>query len=721
LTFIGHLQQLQSPARNLKFLDHAFVTEDEIIRGLKELGHSASDREMFRFNSIVFGRNGQDPACQSLNLSNRKLQRGDFSRFPHLTQLDLSKNLYNDESLLASRLPSLTRLTELNLMDNQIKSMRLLAAMIQAMPSVRRLRVTGNPGYSGRADTEKSRRHLLAYFTNVHMTSFRLDFLNSMQISIDERIEALCHAKANWTQMHPPNVLDRMRSGDLHSFVAREAMSPAHHYKEDDEKKQQYPLTPPPNVGNGPNPSPSAASSRPAAGSTAAALPTTTTGMSAAGVLASPRDAAQMAAMASTEDEIIRHGGAPLSLEDDIVVQAENARFILTAAQQGLVRSMTEFGSKLHKKGLRLLGGTPLGISSFVLLRVLDLRENHLSDLSTSGIERLPYLTTLDVRANEFPTLEALVVSLRPCNALKNLFIQYATRNNDETASPVSFTPAVFGDLRGLERCDEVDNGDCVLRNPLLVSALNVLWKLARIGPNNLRRVDLSNKCLPGELFYPVLSALHALGITELLGNTGGHPRLANEWLKHPNYSDVIILGLGPKFCWLDGVAITDQRRMLAFRVDKGQRQFHGERAYEAVRCGENRCFLSACVLIHVPSSFTVVHFVLLQLARRAAKSQATFLLGLSITIRFTTKSTCGWQVPKALQRRIASVIAGLGDTGPRAREALRPQPDREKVELRAPPRPRVSIARNPSVVPTVIWTCASTCPTCKASTSMST
>jgi hypothetical protein len=106
LTFIGHLLQLQSPARCLKYLDMAYVTEDEIIRGLKELGINASDREMFRFNSIVFGK---DTASLSLSLAGRKLQRGDFLRFPQLTQLDLSKNLYNDDTIIESHLPALKR------------------------------------------------------------------------------------------------------------------------------------------------------------------------------------------------------------------------------------------------------------------------------------------------------------------------------------------------------------------------------------------------------------------------------------------------------------------------------------------------------------------------------------------------------------------------------------------------------------------------------------
>lgn len=270
-----------------------------------------------------------------------------------------------------------------------------------------------------------------------------------------------------------------------------------------------------------------------------------------------------------SEEEIIRLGGRPLSLEEDIFIQAENARFILTAAQAGIRRDATEFGTRLRKKGLRLLGGMPLGLPSYRNLLVLDLSENNLSDLSNSGLDMLPQLHTLDVRANEFPTLEALIVSLRPCNTLRFLFMQYATRSNDETAAPAAFAPIVFADLRGIERCDEIENVDCIRRNPLLMSAQDLLWKLARIGPNNLRRVDLANKRLPRDLFYPVLSALHALGIQELIANTSGSPHLANEWLAHPQYSDVIILGLGPRFNWLDGVAITDQRRMLAFRVDK--------------------------------------------------------------------------------------------------------------------------------------------------------
>ena len=519
----------------------AFASTPEIIHGLKVLGHSSSEREMFRFNNVVFGMDGRDPAFQLLKLSGRKLQRGDFSRFPHLTSLDLHKNLYSDESLLDSHLPKLTLLRELNLSDNNIKSMRLLAAMMQALPNLKLLRVLNNPGYP-RVDSEKARRHLLAYFTNVHMVSFTLDFLNNQKITIDERIEALHYAKNNWGAMHPTNLLDRMKSMDVHRVVARDVAlsplaAPGAEQDDDDEAKAAEP------------------GAAPALGGADGSVPP-------AALSNALKDPSQLAAdKAATHAQILAQGGCPLNLDEDINIQAENARFILTCADAGVRANATDLC--LRKRGLRLLGGLTLGLASYESLCIVDLRENSLTDLRDSGIELLTKMHTLDLRVNEFASLESIIVALRGCNALQWLYLQYATKDHDETAVPLNYTPAVFSDLRGLHRCDELPSDTCIDFDPLAKSAQMLLWKIAQIGPNNLKRVDLHNRRLPMSLFYSVLAALYYLDIQELMG--GGN----NEWAEHPQYSDVMILLLGPKFKWLDGVSITDQRRMLAFRADK--------------------------------------------------------------------------------------------------------------------------------------------------------
>ena len=549
LTFIGHLLQLQSPSRCLKFLDHAFVTEDEIIHGLKELGHSAADREMFRFNSIVFDKNGLDPAFTVLKLHARKLQRSDFSRFPYLTSLDIHRNLYTDESLLASHLPKLQHLVELDLSDNRIKEMKPLAAMIQALPKLKHLRILNNPGYP-KMDSDNARKRFLACFSNVHMVSFSLEYLNQQLITIEERILALHEMKLRWNQIHPANMLDRMRSVEIHTTVAKDVMTPKQ-LQEEEKKMADHAAAPPPVVAGGVDAQLAAAAAPPAA---------------AAPVKLMLQDPSQIAASKEASlQQIMAQGGTPLNLDEDVTVQGENARFILSCAAAEVKPGATELC--LRKRNLRLLGGMHLGIASYEALCIVDLRENNLSDLTGSGIDQLKKMHTLDLRANEFTSLETLVVSLRGCNALKWLYLQFSTKSRDETSTPAQYVPGVFADLRGLHRLDDIENEHCVTKNPIALSAQQLLWKIARIGPNNLKRVDLSNRRLPTTLFYTVLSALYYLDIQELLA--GGN----NEWSLHPQYSDVIILLLGPKFRWLDGVAITDQRRMLAFRADKQGKQ----------------------------------------------------------------------------------------------------------------------------------------------------
>jgi hypothetical protein len=193
------------------------------------------------------------------------------------------------------------------------------------------------------------------------------------------------------------------------------------------------------------------------------------------------------------------------------------------------------------------------------------LPNNQFVSIVRTGIETLPLLHTLNLRDNNFPSLNALLISLRGCNALTSLHIQHDTVDKAATSLPVPFTATAFAELRGLRLCDGVKNPKCIRNDPLAVKAIDVLSKLGRVGPNNLKRVNLADKGLPRSLFIPVLSALSYLHVRGL--NATG-----NEWRRAPLYQDTILLLLGSRLSWLDGEEITVSAHMrAAARTNKNE------------------------------------------------------------------------------------------------------------------------------------------------------
>jgi hypothetical protein len=76
--------------------------------------------------------------------------------------------------------------------------------------------------------------------------------------------------------------------------------------------------------------------------------------------------------------------------------------------------------------------------------------------------------------------------------------------------------------------------------------------------------MDVSNKRLPGKMFFFFLAALAELKLVERLNSVG------NGWSDGslPNYRSYVIFALGDKFQSLDGVDV-DAERLLAVRTVK--------------------------------------------------------------------------------------------------------------------------------------------------------
>jgi hypothetical protein len=269
-------------------------------------------------------------------------------------------------------------------------------------------------------------------------------------------------------------------------------------------------------------------------------------------------------------------------------------------------------------------------------LHKLTLQDNLLSSLAQTGIDTLPLLHTLDLRDNNFPSLDALLTELRGCNALLDLHIRLATVDKAVTATPSSFAESVFTDLRGLQSCDDVNNSKCVRNDPLSVKAVDVLWKLGRVGPNNLKRVNLTNKQLPQTFLHSVLSALIYLDVCELDAR-------GNEWCTEPSYQDTVLLLMGPRFCWLDGESITDARRMLAVQADKQKGVSQTGRSPRCARMAQ-RPERSLCMGVHLFFSLFCVCIL-----RNLVSSSATYWGGRIAATRLSVARRSGWTISLTL------------------------------------------------------------------------
>ena len=143
------------------------------------------------------------------------------------------------------------------------------------------------------------------------------------------------------------------------------------------------------------------------------------------------------------------------------------------------------------------------------------------------------------------------------------LALHRSTRDPSETAVVDRYLDYVFTNLRGLSLCDGYKTNNSLQSSPMSLSALSLLHKLAKVGPNELHEVHLVGVGGRRDLLPYVLSALYHLQV----------PRLRldgdNEWCMHTEYTDTVIILMGKCLTWLDGVDMSEERRYLALQVNE--------------------------------------------------------------------------------------------------------------------------------------------------------
>lgn len=141
------------------------------------------------------------------------------------------------------------------------------------------------------------------------------------------------------------------------------------------------------------------------------------------------------------------------------------------------------------------------------------------------------------------------------------MYLHHSTRDN-VTSNPSLYTDFVFQSLRGLESCDGLPSKVTISLDPLDQSAFEFVHLLSGgISENQLLRCDLSNKNLPANLFFFLLSALYQLKVAwlKLDGN--------NSWASLNSYTNCVIYYLGKHLLYLDEEEVTHQRLHLALKA----------------------------------------------------------------------------------------------------------------------------------------------------------
>ena len=513
----------------IRFIDDSEVGADEVVTSLVETGeiNSVREREVFRFNELI--KHKECGAVLDLDLSNCKLQAAEFHRFPHLQRLNISGNAFTDEALLASGLDACEELVELNVQDNALRHTQKVASYCALMPRLTSININGNPLMT---KEDRPRRLFLSFYPTLLDPTFILHHLSAEPVTIEERINAFVLAGTREKERNP----GKRRTRSMGGSVDFSPMSPSVRRLSVGEERGSVAADPQ-------SPSP-----LPFAGAAAGSLQ----------LLPSP------------------YTNPSYALSNDLHFTAEAARFTLTLLTLTPPPLPTTSSLKLKSLALMYIGG-PSGILRFQSLRQLDLRNNDIETLEAQGLEGLPHLHTLDLRGNRFHSLQAIVAGLHGCHHLQVLALHRSTRDPSETTVVDRYLDYVFTNLRGLSLCDGYKSSNSLQSSPLSLSALNLLNKLAGIGPNELHEVHLTSVRGTKVLLPFALSALYHLQV----------PRLRldgdNEWCMAAEYTDTVIILMGKHLTWLDGVDMSEERRYLALQVNE-KRQLDKDRlAWDAV------------------------------------------------------------------------------------------------------------------------------------------
>ncbi|KAJ5074549.1 leucine rich repeat protein [Anaeramoeba ignava] len=201
------------------------------------------------------------------------------------------------------------------------------------------------------------------------------------------------------------------------------------------------------------------------------------------------------------------------------------------------------------------------GIQQFTSnLIKLDLSNNKLINLD--GIQNLNNLQELNLRNNEFSSLEFIIHFLVPLVQLRKLFLKQSTKEKSKTSDPHKYLEFVCSQIAVLDSVDDLKNPF-----PLDPRYLFVCKKLEEMtngmigNPNQISDIDVSNKQLDSDLFQPILNLLSQLPIVDL-------KMYGNYWESIPNYRFIVINAI-PTLQSLDGVVISLSQRAYALELEE--------------------------------------------------------------------------------------------------------------------------------------------------------
>ncbi|CEO96342.1 hypothetical protein PBRA_005013, partial [Plasmodiophora brassicae] len=207
-------------------------------------------------------------------------------------------------------------------------------------------------------------------------------------------------------------------------------------------------------------------------------------------------------------------------------------------------------------------------VDTFPNLQVIDLSDNSLRTLEGQGLHTLRHLVKLNLARNQFASLDSVLDWLSPCHALKNVMLVDSTTDG-RTKVIDSYLDIVGWRLRGVQYIDGNVNKDML--EGMQLDSQRFLWKVAGVGPNQCINVDISNKNIPAEMFFYVISALAELQSVANLKSNG------NQWNRSDkrilNYRQYIIYGLGRKLLVLDDEPISDDERLNAIEFVQKEEQ----------------------------------------------------------------------------------------------------------------------------------------------------
>ena len=451
-TLIGGLNCLRTLNRQLQYIDSIKLSHDEIVEALGGVGESLIERELFRYDNLVYHCTSD---CTKLELGSSKLQCGLFNRFLLLQYLDIHNNLFTNDMLIQSKLSECKLLTYLDISDNKLNELQSIVALCEQLPKLSAINIGNNPVV---IKSHKPRRLFLSYFKHIHCTGFQLKSLNNEPITIDERITAYLYSQRDSINNKQAILKSYNIPDELHSTPRspNNQASSNRHSNAGLNNTRNSVVSPPTNEPND--------------------------------IKQQLYFVAEYARFYLTMESMnVAHDVKQLDL------RGKKLRLLGSTipGEGGIVDY--EFIETIDLSHNELTRIDILGLTELKLLHTLNLSNNKLHSLKHS-VQSL-YMCH---------RLKHLLLH----KSTRDLNDTYKVQSYHDSVTR-ELRGLVSLDSVYSEYC--IDR-----QSPLIRSASEFMYKLAQVGPNTLCNVNISNKKLPSTLFFYTLSALSELQITTL-------------------------------------------------------------------------------------------------------------------------------------------------------------------------------------------------------------